>query len=65
MIDVGINLRCPYVHMAEHLLEAPQIRPSAEQVRGEAMAQRVHRQVPGHARPSGVLLDQSPDFNAT
>ena len=63
MIDMGVDLRCPYVHVTKHFLNTPQIRPPTEQMGRETVTQRMRRQVPRHARPSGVLLDEPPDFD--
>src|SRR3546814_532799 len=42
-LDVGIDLRRADVGMAEHLLEAAQIRAMVEEVRGEGVAHHVRR----------------------
>ncbi len=63
MVHVRIDLRRPDIHMAQHFLDAPQIRPAAQQVRGEAMTKRVHSHFRGHPCPEGILLHKSPDLN--
>ena len=64
MIDMGINLRRPDIHVTQHLLDTSEIRPSTEQVSGETVTQCMNRQIPGHARPCGIPLDQPPDLDA-
>jgi len=44
-----INLRQPDIYMPKHLLNAPQIRRAAQQMRREAVPQRMHRQLVANA----------------
>ena len=39
--DMGVDLRCRDVRMAEKLLDRTQIRPPLKQMTGEGMAQHV------------------------
>ena len=39
--DVGIELRCPEIRVAEHLLNAPKIGPALEEVGREGVAQEM------------------------
>ena len=50
-IDLGVDLRRTEARMAEQLLQRPQVRTAAEQVRGEAVAQGVRRSALRQAEP--------------
>ena len=60
---MGINLRCRNVGMPQHDLYTAQIRSPLEQMRGEAVTQRVRRDspeepnlpaMPGQELPEGL-----------
>ena len=57
LINVRVNLRSRYIHMAKHLLNTSQICPPSEQMRGETMPQSMRRQIARHTRPSGIFLN--------
>ena len=61
LIDVGIDLRGRNVGVTEHFLDNTQIGPIVEQMRGEAMPQRVRSDILRDASPARVFLDQQPD----
>ena len=41
LVNVRINLRCGYIDMSEHLLDASQVGSAGQQMRCEAMSQSV------------------------
>src|ERR1700693_2234319 len=59
--DLGIDLCCRDVRVAEHHLEGAQIRPMFEQMRGEAVAEAMGSQARPNARRAAVPLDQLPE----
>ena len=63
MVHMRIDLCGRYVHMPQHLLNRPQIRTAAQQVRGKTMTQRMGRKASGHTRPNRILSNQTPDLN--
>ena len=62
-IDLGIALRGREAGVAEQLLDRPQIRAGAEEMRGEGVAQRMRRRRVGQpkraARPCDDELDDA------
>ncbi len=58
--DMGIYLRGRQVRVAEHDLNAAQVRPILQQVGGEGMPEGVGRNALGYARFEGPLLDDVP-----
>ena len=54
-IDVRVDLRGRDVRVAEHFLDASQVRPVRHQVCREAVAQRVRRDVAPQPRPPDVF----------
>ena len=61
LIDMGVDLCRRYVRVTQHLLDDPQIRAVAEQMRCEAMPQKVRINALLHSSPLGVLLNDLPD----
>src|SRR5690242_2129266 len=61
LVDVGINLGCGNVGMAQHLLDDTQVSPVSEQVRREAMPQKMRINVLFQAAVSRVLLNDLPN----
>ena len=61
LIDMGVDLRRRYVGVAQHLLDDSQIRAVAEQMRCEAVSQKVRINVLFQADPLRVLLNDLPD----
>src|SRR4051812_33838386 len=58
--DMGINLGRGDVGVPEHGLDATEVGPALEQVRGERMPQLVRRNRLGDAHLSGVSHDEFP-----
>src|SRR5207249_6325944 len=56
-VHVGVELGGGEVGVAQHLLDRPQVSSALEQVRGEAVAQRMRRDTLGEPR----LLCGAPD----
>jgi hypothetical protein len=48
--DMGINLRCGNIGMAQHALHAPEVRAAFQQVRGEGVAQDMRCQIAKNTR---------------
>jgi hypothetical protein len=61
LIDMGVNLCRRYVRVAQHLLDDSQIRAVAEQMRCEAVAEKVRIDVLFQSGPLRVLLNDLPD----
>lgn len=61
LIDMGVNLCCRYVRVAQHLLDDSQIRAVAKQMRCEAVPQKVRIDVLFQSGPLRVLLNDLPD----
>ena len=61
VVDVRVDLRRRDAGVAEHFLHLPQVGAAGEQVRGEAVAQRVRAQLGGAAGQFCVQLDQLPN----
>ena len=61
LIDMGVNLCCRYVGVAQHLLDDSQIRAVAEQMRCETVAEKVRIDVLFQSGPLRVLLNDLPD----
>ena len=61
LIDVGINLCGRYIRVAQHLLDDAKIRTVAEQMRCEAVPQKVRIDVFFQSGPLRVLLNDLPD----
>ena len=61
LIDMGVDLRCRYVGVAEHLLDNSQIRAVAEQMCCEAVAQQVRVNILLQSSPLRVFLNDLPD----
>ena len=61
LIDMGIHLGCRYVRVAEHLLDDSKIRAVAEQMRCEAVPQKMRINVLFQSSPLRVLLNDLPN----
>ena len=61
LIDVGVDLRCRNVGVAQHLLDNPQIRAVAEQMRREAVPQKVRIDVLFQSRALRMFLYDLPN----
>jgi hypothetical protein len=61
LIDMGIDLGRRYVRVAQHLLDDSQIRAVAEQMRCEAVPQKVRINVLFQSGALRVLLNDLPD----
>ena len=60
LIDMGVDLRRRYVGVAQHLLDDSQICAVAEQVRCEAVPQKVRINVLLQSSPPRVLFNDLP-----
>ena len=63
-IDVGVVLGGLDRGVAQQLLHRPQVGPTGEQVRREAVPQRVRADRVRQPGPLAVLLDQRPEQDA-
>ena len=63
-VNVGVYLRGGDISVTEHLLDASQVGPAGEQLRGEAVAERVGADAPRHGCPADVLADDAEDVLA-
>ena len=61
LIDMGIDLGRRYVRVAKHLLDDSKISAVAEQMRCEAVPQKVRIDVLLKSSPLRVLLNDLPD----
>ena len=61
LIDMGVNLCRRYVGVAQHLLDDSKIRAVAEQMRCEAVAQKVRINVFVQSRALRVLFNDLPN----
>ena len=61
LIHVSVDLCCRYIGVPEHLLNDSQIRAIAEQVRREAVPQKVRINALLESGPLRVLLNDLPD----
>ena len=57
-LDVGVDLGCGEVGVAEHLLNHPQVSAVFKQVGGEGVAQHMRRDVLFHTCCKSVFLDK-------
>ena len=55
VVDVGIDLRRRDIGVAEHFLNRPQVGPPLQQMRREAVPQRVRREALADPGPQGRL----------
>ena len=60
-VHVGVNLCRRNIGVAQHFLDDPQIRTVSEQVRREAMPQKVRIYIFFHATAPRVLLNDLPN----
>src|SRR5438067_2644243 len=61
LIDMGVNLCRRYVRVTQHLLDNSQIRAVAEQMRCEAVPQKMRIDVLFHSGALRVLFNDLPD----
>ena len=61
LVDMGINLCGRYIRVAEHLLDNSKIRSIAEQMRGEAVPQKMRINVLFQSGVLRVLLNDLPN----
>ena len=61
LIDMSVNLRRRNIGMTQHFLNNPQIRTVSEQVRREAMPQKVRIHVLFQSAAPRVLLNDLPN----
>ena len=60
LIDMGVDLRCRYVGVAQHLLDNSQIRAVAEQMCCEAVPQKVRVNILLQSSPLRVFFNDLP-----
>src|SRR5579859_3442857 len=65
LIDMGVDLRRRNIRVAEHLLDDAQVAAVIEQMAGEAVPQRVRRDVFRDAGAARIFLDEHPDGFST
>lgn len=58
---MGVDLRRRYVGMSKHHLDASQVRPALQKVRGETVAQDVRGEVPKDAHPFPMSRKKLPE----
>lgn len=61
LVDMGIDLGSRYVRVAQHLLDDSKIRAVAEEMRGEAMPQKMRINVLFQSGVLRVLLNDLPN----
>lgn len=64
LIDMGVDLGCGDIGMAEHHLHRPQVGPMAEEVGGKRVADHVWRDFLCYADSQGGLPDDLPKSQA-